>query len=83
LNLKFSKASPVYSVAWSADNDSVLFCSGKTLTIKPLSANAKQNSWRAHDGIVLKCDWNPVNNLIISGAEDCRYRVWDVYGRQL
>lgn len=35
---------PIYSLAWSADNDSVLFCSGKTLTIKPLSANSKQNT---------------------------------------
>ena len=35
---------PIYSVAWSADNDSVVFSSGKNLTIKSLSANAKQNS---------------------------------------
>jgi hypothetical protein len=31
--------------------------------------------WKAHDGVVLKVDWNPINNLIISGAEDCRYKV--------
>jgi intraflagellar transport protein 80 len=24
----------------------------------------------------LKCDWNTVNNLIISGGEDCRYKVY-------
>ena len=28
-------------------------------------------------------DWNPANNLIISAGEDCKYRVWDQYGRQL
>ena len=39
--------------------------------------------WKAHDGVILKVDWNPVNNLILSGGEDCRYRVWDSYGRQL
>ncbi len=39
--------------------------------------------WKAHDGIILKCDWNPVNNLIISGGEDCKYKLWDSYGRQL
>lgn len=32
---------------------------------------------------MLVCDWNPANNLIISGGEDCKYRVWDQYGRQL
>ena len=31
-------------MAWSADNDSVLYATGKTLTIKPLSVNAKANS---------------------------------------
>lgn len=31
--------------------------------------------WKGHDGIVLKVDWNPINNLIISGGEDCKYKV--------
>ena len=35
------------------------------------------------DAPVLKADWNLVNNLIVSGGEDCKYRVWDAYGRQL
>ena len=32
---------------------------------------------------MLKCDWNPVNNLIVSGGEDCKYKLWDSYGRPL
>lgn len=39
--------------------------------------------WKAHDAPVLKTDWNAMNNLIVSGGEDCKYRVWDAYGRQL
>lgn len=39
--------------------------------------------WNAHDGIVLCTDWNPVNGLILSGGEDCKYKVWDSYGRLL
>ena len=74
---------PIYSVCWSPDNDSILYASGKTLTIKPLATNAKANAWKAHEGIVLKCDWNGVNGLVISGGEDCKYKVWDAYGRQL
>ena len=34
--------------------------------------------WKAHDGIVLKVDWNPINNLIISGGEDCKYKVLNI-----
>jgi intraflagellar transport protein 80 len=31
----------------------------------------------------MKTDWNPVNGLIVSCGEDCKYKVWDSYGRQL
>src|SRR3546814_3385037 len=27
--------------------------------------------------------WSMPNNLIISGGEDCRYKIWDSYGRPL
>lgn len=27
--------------------------------------------------------WNQSNNLIVSGGEDCKYKVWDSFGRQL
>jgi len=33
--------------------------------------------------VVLGCDWNPGNNIIISCGEDCKYRMCDQYGRQL
>ena len=31
----------------------------------------------------MKVDWNPVNNLIVSGGEDRKYKVWDSYGEQV
>uniref|UniRef100_A0A3B5LZU8 Intraflagellar transport 80 homolog (Chlamydomonas) n=1 Tax=Xiphophorus couchianus TaxID=32473 RepID=A0A3B5LZU8_9TELE len=40
-------------------------------------------NWKAHDGLVLKVDWNSVNDLILSGGEDCKYKVWDSFGRLL
>jgi intraflagellar transport protein 80 len=43
----------------------------------------KQVKWKAHDGAVMKADWNPVTNLVVTGGEDRRYKVWDTYGRQL
>ena len=51
--------------------------------IRPLTPSSKQTMWRAHDAPVLSAEWNAVNNLIVSGGEDCKYRVWDCYGRQL
>jgi len=74
---------PVYSVVWGPDNDQILFTSGKSLTIKSLQAHLKPMTWKAHDGIVLKVDWNVTNNLLVSASEDCKYKVWDCYGRLL
>jgi len=78
----------VYGVAWGPDSDQVLFTGGKDLVIKPLqqsnkSSGSKPQQWKAHDGSVLKVDWNPINNMIVSGGEDCKYKVWDCFGRLL
>ena len=32
---------------------------------------------------MLCVDWCPITDLIISGGEDCTYKVWDPYGRVL
>ncbi len=57
------------------------------ICIKPAAAGgggAKQQiKWKAHDSTVLKVDWNPINNLIVSGGEDKKYKVWDSFGRPL
>ncbi|KAJ7324970.1 hypothetical protein JRQ81_017990 [Phrynocephalus forsythii] len=78
-----SKGTPIYSVAWGPDSEKILYTSGKQLIIKPLQPNAKVLQWKAHDGIILKVDWNSVNELILSAGEDCKYKVWDSYGRLL
>ncbi|XP_056296765.1 intraflagellar transport protein 80 homolog isoform X2 [Pseudoliparis swirei] len=78
-----SQGSPVYSVAWGPDSDRILYTSGRQLVIKPLQPSAKIIQWKAHDGIVLKVDWNSVNDVILSGGEDCKYKVWDSFGRLL
>ena len=76
-------AKPIYCVVWSPDNNNILYASDKTLTIVPTQPGKKSSSWKAHDGVVLQCDWSLTTNLIVSGGEDCKYRVWDSYGRQL
>ncbi|XP_039985978.1 intraflagellar transport protein 80 homolog [Xiphias gladius] len=78
-----SQGSPVYSVAWGPESDRILYTSGRQLVIKPLQPSAKVIQWKAHDGVVLKVDWNSVNDLILSGGEDCKYKVWDSFGRLL
>ncbi|GAB5576702.1 intraflagellar transport protein 80 homolog isoform X1 [Prionailurus iriomotensis] len=81
------QGTPVYSVVWGPDSEKVLYTAGKQLIIKPLQPNAKVLQvllrWKAHDGIILKVDWNSVNDLILSAGEDCKYKVWDSYGRPL
>jgi WD40 repeat protein len=74
----------VYAFAWGADNDSVTWASGKTLNIKSYQNNTRKAvSWQAHEGIILAVDWNRMSDLVISGGEDCVFKVWDPFGRQL
>jgi len=74
---------PVYAVAWSPNSDQLLYSWHKNIVIKHLQAGQKQLQWKGHEGCVLVIDWSPANNLIISGGEDCKYKIWDAFGRNL
>ncbi|KAG5865619.1 hypothetical protein JTB14_010369 [Gonioctena quinquepunctata] len=43
----------------------------------------KPNPWKAHEALVLCLAWSAASDLIVSGGEDCKYRVWDNQGRQM
>ncbi|CAK9221469.1 unnamed protein product [Sphagnum troendelagicum] len=84
----------VYTIAWGPNSEQIVFSNGRNLLIKSIQASeihiisysfssTKQVQWLGHEGLVLKVDWNPVNNCIISAGEDCHYKVWDCYGRVL
>ncbi|WIA18978.1 hypothetical protein OEZ85_003645 [Tetradesmus obliquus] len=87
---------PAYCVCWGGGSSSgqLLFCSGSNVTIAALQgaggvgANSRnssgaQASWKAHDALVLKADWSAATNLIVTAGEDCKYKVWDAFGRLL
>ncbi|KAJ8598728.1 hypothetical protein CTAYLR_010223 [Chrysophaeum taylorii] len=74
-------ASPIYCFAIGASEEVCYACDRKVHVSSV--GERKAQSWKAHEGIVLCVDWNTVNNLIVSGGEDCRYKVWDALGRQL
>ena len=78
-----STGQSVYAACWGPDDDQILIASGKSLIIKTVQANRKNLQWNAHDGVILCVDWNLSNRNIVSGGEDCIYKVWDSYGRQL
>lgn len=53
------------------------------MSVVSLKATAKSETWKAHDGVVLCVDWGAGSKLIVTGAEDGRYKVWDAFGRQM
>jgi len=73
----------VYAASWSPNDDSIAIANNKVLVIKNIQSSKKDLQWNAHDGIILCMDWNVRNNYIITGGEDCIYKVWDSFGRQL
>ncbi|CAB3409258.1 unnamed protein product [Caenorhabditis bovis] len=73
----------VYSVAWDSSSSSVLYTNSDHCYIKSLRMQVAPLKWKAHDGIVLCCDWSPTSALIITGGEDCKFKLWDGFGQIL
>ncbi|XP_043275719.1 intraflagellar transport protein 80 homolog [Venturia canescens] len=73
----------ILTAAWSPDCSSVLYSQGSHLLIKSLNSNSKPSKWYAHEGLVLVVSWNQNHGLIISGGEDCRYKIWDSTGNPM
>jgi intraflagellar transport protein 80 len=73
----------IYSIVWSPDCEHLLFACGRKIHLKSTQAGVKTVEWKAHDGVVMQLDWSSVSNTILSGGEDCRYKIWDSYGRLL
>ncbi|XP_043253953.1 intraflagellar transport protein 80 homolog [Colletes gigas] len=74
---------PILSAVWSPDCMTVLYSQGAHLTFQSLNSNSKPRKLLAHDGLILVLCWNHTHGLIVSGGEDCRYKVWDSNGSQL
>lgn len=72
---------PILTSSWSPDCSTILYSQGANLILQSLNSNSKSHKWHAHDSLVLTACWK--NNHILSGSEDCRYKVWDANNNQL
>ena len=70
-------------VRWAPSGQSIAYCNGPSIAVKPLAANSKLTKWRAHEGLVLCIAWSNNTDLIASGGEDCRYKIWDSQGANI
>ncbi|XP_062133330.1 intraflagellar transport protein 80 homolog [Drosophila sulfurigaster albostrigata] len=68
---------------WASSSTAIAFSQGGHISIKPLAANSKLIRWRAHDGLVLSLSWSAQSNIIASGGEDFRFKIWDAQGANL
>ncbi|XP_016963180.1 intraflagellar transport protein 80 homolog [Drosophila biarmipes] len=73
----------IHCARWAPNSTSIVFCQGGHISIKPLAANSKLIRWRAHDGLVLSLSWSTQSNVIASGGEDFRFKIWDAQGANL
>ncbi|XP_028898144.1 intraflagellar transport protein 80 homolog [Zeugodacus cucurbitae] len=74
---------PISCARWAPNSTSMVFSQGCYMSIKPLAANSKLTRWRAHDGLVLSLSWSTHSNIIASGGEDFRFKIWDAQGANL
>ncbi|KAF7629982.1 hypothetical protein Mgra_00009011 [Meloidogyne graminicola] len=71
---------PVYSLDWNGDSTKLVYCSGDECYIKQLNIQISPIKWKAHTGLVTCLCWSSVNDQILTGGEDCRYRLWNSQG---
>ncbi|TDG44841.1 hypothetical protein AWZ03_008738 [Drosophila navojoa] len=74
---------PIRCARWAPTSTAIVFSQGGHISIKPLAANSKLIRWRAHDGLVLSLSWSGQSNIIASGGEDFRFKIWDAQGASL
>ncbi|XP_011140826.1 intraflagellar transport protein 80 homolog isoform X1 [Harpegnathos saltator] len=74
---------PILTSTWSPDCSTILYSQGSNLLLQPLNSNSKLRKWYAHDNLILVVCWSQTNGLIVSGGEDCKYKIWDANSNQL
>jgi intraflagellar transport protein 80 len=85
----FSSQSPIHALAWGPQGANLLLAHSNVISIKPTASNnnsKKTIQWEAMPkgtGVVTSADWNAVTNLIVTGGEDCVYRIFDEHGLPL
>lgn len=73
----------IVSARWSPNSQTIAYCHGNAIALKPLAANSKLVKWQAHDGLVLAISWSPNSEMIASSGEDSRYKIWDTQGTNI
>ncbi|KJH48737.1 WD domain, G-beta repeat protein [Dictyocaulus viviparus] len=74
---------PVYCIAFDSASNNILFSNSDQCFIKPMKTQMPPLKWKAHDGFVLCCDWSQISNHIVTGGEDCKFKLWDSFGRSI
>ena len=88
-NTPIKTGRPIYAFAVGPDGEKIVHgCERKLSVVAINDANSFKSkdskfSWNAHDATVLCVDWNSTTNSLVSGGEDCKYKVWDSFGRPL
>lgn len=78
----------VHAICWGEKdmNESIVIAHGNKLCIVGTQSKGGTTEWEGlpkDRGIILAVDWNQINGLIISGGEDCMYRIFSPSGMLL
>eukprot|EP00210_Caulerpa_lentillifera_P000335 g328.t1 len=74
---------PVRDVSWAHDLFHIAFCSGSQIYVLDLRQQRKTRYSSPHSGEVLSLEWSPVELVLLSGAEDCRFCLSDSRGGRI
>lgn len=73
----------ILQLSWDRTSTVLAAVAGCALLLCCLQDSSCTRLAAAHDALVLAVDWSAVNDHVVTGGEDCRYRLWSREGQRL
>ncbi len=65
----------ILQCTWDAKGTSIAAVAGQSLLLGSLQNGVVLSLDDAHEGLMLCVDWGGVHDMVVTGGEDCRYKV--------
>ncbi|XP_022704825.1 intraflagellar transport protein 80 homolog isoform X3 [Varroa jacobsoni] len=69
--------SPVTCVCWSVIADELVYSVADSVYARSLTEGRQARLWKAHPGATVTTVALSIDGIIVSGGEDCRFKLWD------
>lgn len=73
----------ILQLSWDRSSTALAAVAGSALLLCTLQGSSCTRLAAAHDALALAVDWGASTDRVLTGGEDCRYRLWSREGQRL